>query len=460
MNLKYEYYKTTRSVCPGCKKILPAKIVFYNDSVYMLKTCREHGEFFTLIYSSKQKYLDALKISKPALYPLEFFSKDFKGCGSSCGLCPEHQQHTCLPIIEITNHCNMSCPICLAGNHNNRHMPIKKFEKIINNLLRAEGALDIINLSGGEPTMHPELFEIIDAARRPEILNVSISTNGRIFLRDSDLLQKLIDRDVFISLQFDGFDHHAYVTLRGRGILGEKLKILELLEKFSARTSLVMTVMKGVNNKEIGKVVKYFLEKDFIKSIMFQPIVFANPGLKYDAAKVITIPDIVTEITNSSRGTIRESDILSLPCSSPLCFALTYLLKLDNGEYIPIPRLIEVDKYLDTIKNRTMPGLETESYEKIKDNIYSLWSSSGIQPQSGKILNALKSIMCEIGVCGQEPDKLFKVVEKNIKSLFIHHFMDPYNFDFSRVMKCCNQYPVDEERLIPCCVYNNIERKR
>jgi uncharacterized radical SAM superfamily Fe-S cluster-containing enzyme len=466
MNIEYEYYKTTRSVCPGCKKILSAKIVFLNNSVYMLKTCKEHGEFFTLIYGDRQKYVDSLKISKPALYPLEYFSSDFKECGTSCGLCPEHQQHTCLPIIEITDHCNMSCPICLAANHNSRHMPVKKFEKILDRLLQAEESLDLIALGGGEPTLHPGLLDIVDAARRPEILNVSILTNGRVFLENNDLLLKLIDKNVFISLQFDGFDEKAYDHLRGRGILEDKLRVLELLEKFSARASLVMTVMKGVNDKAIGKVVKYFLEKDFLKSLMFQPIAFANPGFKYDAAKVITIPGIVSEIAAGSGGIIRESDIVNLPCSHPSCFALTYLLKLDGRggerEYITIPGFVRVDQYLDTIKNRTMPGLETESYEKIKENIYSLWSSSGIQPQSRKVLDALKAIIGEIGCCGREvkPGKVFEIAEKNIKSIFIHHFMDAYNFDLSRIMKCCHQYSADENRLIPCCVYNNMERIR
>lgn len=462
MNIDYEYYKTTRSVCPACKKILPAKLVFRNDSVYMLKNCKEHGEFFSLIYRGRQKYIDMLKISKPALYPLEFFSEKFDGCGASCGLCPEHQQHTCLPIIEITDYCNMSCPVCLAANSDSRHMPVEKFKKIIDNLLKAEGSFDLINLSGGEPTLHPELLEIVETASRPEILNVSISTNGRAFLRDKDLLAKLVDRNVFISLQFDGFHDDAYLELRGEKLLEEKLEILELLERASARVSLVMTVMNGVNHKEIGKVLPYFLEKDFIKSLMFQPIVFANPGLEYDIEKVITIPDIAAEIAAGSGGIIREEDIINLPCSHPACFALTYLLKLGNdanreGEYIPIPRLVEVDQYLDTIKNRTMPGLESESYGKIKDNIYSLWSSSGIQPQSGKILNSLKNIMCEIGQCGQgqREQVLFDIMEKNVKSIFIHHFMDAYNFDLARAMKCCNQYPISEKSLIPCCVYNN-----
>lgn len=462
MNINYEYYKTTRSICPKCKKILAAKIVFYNDSVYMLKTCTRHGEFFTLIYRDKQKYVDSLKISKPALYPIKVFNNDFEGCGLSCGLCSEHQQHTCLPIIEITDYCNMSCPICLASNHNSYHMSLKKFGKIINNLLKAEGYLDFISISGGEPTLHPELLNIIDAARKQEIININLSTNGRIFLKDRDLLLKLIDRNVYISLQFDGFDEKANVKLRGQEVIEEKLRILELLEKHCARTALVMTVINGVNRKEIWKVVNYFLKKDFIKSITLQPIVFANPGFKYDGSKVITIPDIVREIASNSKGMISESDIINLPCSHPSCVALTYLLKLGNGKYIPIPRIVAIDTYIDVIKNRVIPGSETESYKKIKENIYNLWASSGIWPESKNILRAIKNIMREMMKCGQNPNllKLSKIAEKNVKSLFIHHFMDAYNLDFSRIMKCCTQYTVDEDRLVPCCIFNNMERKR
>jgi uncharacterized radical SAM superfamily Fe-S cluster-containing enzyme len=356
----------------------------------------------------------------------------------------------------------MSCPVCLADNHGKYYMPVDKFNNIIDKLIEAEGNFDLINLSGGEPTLHPELMDLIERARRPEITNISISTNGRIFLKDKGLLQKLIDKNVFISLQFDGFNDNAYEVLRGqKGLVEERLKILELLEKHSAQASLVMTVMNGVNNNEIEKVLSYFLKKDFIRSIMFQPVSFANPSFEYDISKVMTIPDVVKEIANGSDGLISESDIINLPCSHSSCFALGYLLKLENGGFVPVSKLVEIDKYLDIIKNRTMPGLEIDSYDKIKESVYNLWSTAGIQPGSEKILKTIKNIFCEIGKNEKNmgPNRLFKIAEKNIKSIFIHHFMDPYNFDLSRIVKCCNQYPVDAERLVPCCVYNNLMRR-
>ncbi|MGE5679396.1 MAG: radical SAM protein [Bacillota bacterium] len=462
MNNKFTYYKTTRSLCPVCSRVIPAKIGFVDNSVYMFKYCSSHGEYNVLLNRDRNNYIESLKINKPAVYPLKAFQDKFSGCTVNCGLCPEHQQHTCLPIIEITDYCNMSCPVCLASNHSSFNMKPEEFRCIIESLIAAEGALDLINISGGEPTLNPHLIEIIDIAHRPEIVTTSISTNGRIFLKNKDLLLKLIDKNVFISLQFDGFNEAPYNTLRGEEILNEKLEILNLLEKYSARTSLVMTVVNGVNTGEIAGVVKFFLEKDFIKSLMFQPVIFVNEKFPYEESKAVTIPDVINLISSGSEGVIDKKDIVNLPCSHPSCFALTYLLKLQGGGYIPLPKMVDVETYLDLIKNKTIPGLEADSYNTIKDNIYRLWSSSGIYPEAEKITKTIKGLICEMGRLGRDPasEDVFKVVEGNLKSIFIHHFMDAYNFDISRAMKCCNQYALPGSRLIPCCVYNNTLRAR
>ncbi len=457
--MSYEYYKVTKSICPECRKPILAKIVFENEAVFMLKHCRQHGDFKALLYSDRQRYIDSLKIHKPALYPLKVANPVYQDCAGSCGLCPEHQQHTCLPIIEITDHCNMDCPICLANNRSSYHLSPAEFKKKLDHLIDMEGSLDLINLSGGEPTLHPQLPELIALAKRPEIAGISISTNGREFLKNKDLLKMLIDNQVFISLQFDGFTEKAYLTLRGRKMLAEKLKILDLLEKYSAAASLVMTVMKGVNDREIGKVVQYFMKKDFLRSLMFQPFAFLNPRLKYDINRVMTIPDVAKEIARGSKGIIGRDDLVNLPCSHAQCFALTYLLGLENGRFITLNKLVKVEEYLDIIKNRTMAGLDEESYQAIKDCIYQLWSAGGVQPQADKILKTIKLILKEIETKAMpgDPRKALAVGQKHIKSIFIHHFMDAYNFDFARVRKCCNQYPVGDDKLIPCCSYNNLK---
>ncbi|OGF65025.1 MAG: hypothetical protein A2Y62_14495 [Candidatus Fischerbacteria bacterium RBG_13_37_8] len=450
----------TKSICPQCKEVVPGQIVYKDDKVFLARTCPQHGEFLGLIYTGVEAYENALNITKPPQLPRKLFVPEFTGCPESCGLCPEHKQHTCMPIIEITDHCNMSCPVCLARNKSSYFMPHSKFSAIIDNLLEAEEQFELITISGGEPTLHPDLLELIEAAQRPEIITISLSTNGRIFLQNEALLDKLIKKNVFLSLQFDGFDEAAYRLMRGQEMLEEKLQILTLLEQHGASVSLVMTVMNGINNKEIGNVMRYFLEKDFIHSLMIQPIAFVNPVVPYDSARVMTIPHIAREIAAGSGGILHESDIINVPCSHPVCFAGTYLLKLDTGEFVPLPRLVEINDYLDIIKNRSMPGLENESFEKIRDAIYNIWSITGIQPESKKILAKLKNILCEVDKCGTHamPQELFKAAYKKLKSIFIHNFMDAYSFDFDRIMKCCNHYPIGEKWLVPCCVHNNLMR--
>lgn len=455
----YEYYKTTRSVCPECRALIPAKIVFVGENVQMIKECARHGRYRSLLERDRQRYRASLSISKPALVPLKYAHRSFEGCNASCGLCPEHQQHTCLPIIEITDYCNLSCPICLVRNKQNRHMELDEFSEIIQTLIDAEGKLDLINISGGEPTMHPDLLAIVDRARRNEIRNISISTNGLVFLKNRALLDELVKRNIYISLQLDGFEGRIYQDLRGRDLLGEKLQLLTLLEQAGAKTSLVMTVVRGLNDDQVGPVVDLLLDKSFIKSLMIQPIAFTNPEYPYDIQKVFTVSDAVRAVGSAHRVEIRPEDITSLPCSHPSCFSLVYLLKLKNGGFIPLTRLVDIEAYLDVIKNRTVPGLDEESFDAVKENIYELWSASGSQPDSEKILQTLRDLICELGKCGNNPspEAAFAVAENNIKSVFIHSFMDPYNFDLARAMKCCNQYPVNGE-LVPCCVRNTRRR--
>jgi uncharacterized radical SAM superfamily Fe-S cluster-containing enzyme len=219
-----------------------------------------------------------------------------------------------------------------------------------------------------------------------------------------------------------------------------------------------MTVVRGVNDLEIPRVADLLMEKDFLKSLMIQPIVFTNAAYPYDEEKAMTTSDVVCALGLAQRIEILPSDVTNLPCSHPSCFSLAYFLKLkDQGGFVPLTRLIDPEAYLDVIKNRTTPGLDEESFQAIKEKVYDLWSSSGSQPESEKILSTVHDLLCELGKCGNHPtaQAVFSVAENTIKSIFIHSFMDQYTFDLARAMKCCTQYPTTAE-LMPCCVRNAI----
>src|SRR6185295_6376048 len=184
-----------------------------------------------------------------------------------CGLCADHEQHSCLPIIEITNHCNLECPICIVQNRNNYTMSREEFGRIIDGLIEKEGTLDTVNISGGEPTIHPDFLEFIDIARRPQIARVSVSTNGLRIATDFEFCRELARRRVYVNLQLDAMRNPELRVLRGGGDhAAVKRRALENLEKAGVPTTIVSTVAKGVNDSEIGACIRMLFERDFILS--------------------------------------------------------------------------------------------------------------------------------------------------------------------------------------------------
>ncbi|MFH1230606.1 MAG: hypothetical protein V1709_03825, partial [Planctomycetota bacterium] len=275
------------------------------------------------------------------------------------------------------------------------------------------------------------------------------------------LAKFLRDENVVTSLQFDGFTDHVYTKLRGRKLKKQKIHILNLLRKLNAPMSLVCTLVKSVNEGEIKEILRLFLNSDNILSLMIQPMAYAGQGKNFThkVTERITIPDAIKLVAENSGGLIKEEDFLSLPCSHPLCFSLTFLLKLSSGGFIPINRFVKLDEYFDSIKNKPIFGLERNEFERIRKLVYDLWSGPlGCVPEGKKILETIRVLIKEADKTRFEAGKLFNLGEKSIKSIFIHHFMDSETFDLSRARKCCNAYPQSNGALMPACVFNVLRR--
>ncbi|MFX0113091.1 MAG: radical SAM protein [Candidatus Hodarchaeota archaeon] len=176
------FYNLTRSICPTCKSVIDAQIIVRGKEVYMRKRCKEHGWFESLISSDFTFYRYAELFNKPGTIPFEFQTKVQDGCPLDCGLCSEHKQHTCLGILEITSKCNMNCPICFAetgSRSEGHHLSLRTIRSMIDTLLQSEGPAEIIQLSGGEPTLHPDLLTILHRLKKFGIKKILINTNGR-----------------------------------------------------------------------------------------------------------------------------------------------------------------------------------------------------------------------------------------------------------------------------------------
>ena len=453
----------TQSVCSHCGAVVPAKVVTDNGDVYFQKFCSEHGESQVFIRSDVSNYLQTQRYVKPAWKP-EAFTGDAKaGCPDGCGFCEQHEQHLCMPIIEITSRCDLACPVCLVGAGRPWDMSPTEFRSIVDRLIHAERQIDILNLSGGEPLIHPELLTLVDEAlARPEIVRVSISTNGLHFLSNVDLLKRLHDRNVVISLQFDGFKEETYQILRGKRLLHEKLRILKMLEEEGISTSLTMTVAGGVNDDQFSDLLSYLFSQTHLLSLMIQPIAFVGRGTALSKmTKRLTIPDITEALGMAGHAAVAQSDFVPLPCSHPLCFSLAFFLMLDNGGVISISRLTDAATLMDSLSNRVIFGLDSGEYERLKQMIYDLWSGpSGVLPDREVILTTLRNILKKMSrsFSSFDPREAFTLVERKVKSIFIHSFQDAETFDMARIRRCCQAYPQPDGRLIPACVNNVLRR--
>jgi len=453
----------TKSVCPTCRKLVFTRVLIKEQKVVFEKFCRDHGVSTAIVADDAEAYLSTERYHRMASVPLDFNKTFSHGCPDDCGFCPQHEQHVCMPIIEITDHCDMSCPICIVRNRNSWHMTLDELKKILDRLIETEGRIDVANISGGEPTLHPEFEKMIEEClSRKEILRVSVSTNGLRLARDEKLRRFLAERNVVISLQFDGSKHGNLEELRANTDFASKLSLINDLSALDAPCSITLTLVPGLNEEGLSEGIELLFSRQNILSMMIQPAAYTGRGktFKHDDRRHIFIPEVMRLIEKHAGGKVKSADFSPLPCSHPSCFSLSFFLKTDDNKYISIKDLFEPDTYLDIIRNRSLFGTDPENFGKIEEAVYELWSGpSALAPDSEKALKAVKNLLRRIQSGGGfDPARNIAVAERNIKSVFIHAFMDEDTFDLTRARKCCQVYPLRDGRFMPACVYNVLER--
>ena len=451
-----------QSVCPTCHAPVPAKVVSDGQDVRFRHFCPEHGESEFVVSGDVADYLVAQRYIRPAWVPLAFSGDDAADCPEGCGFCARHEQHLCLPIVEITSRCNLACPICLVDAGDDWAMGVEEFNGLLDRLITAERQIDVLNISGGEPLIHPDLLPLVDTAlARPQIVRVSISTNGLALLSDPTLVSELRQRNVGVCLQFDGFQESAYQVLRGAPLLRQKLDILSLLEDEGISTSLTMTAAAGVNDDQFPRMLDYLFAHEHAVSLMVQPLALAGRAEGLPDSLRLSIPDVVRALGSAGHPAVAAADFVPLPCSHPLCFSLAFYLVLDDGRPLSVNRLVDASQLLDAVANRVFFGIDAADQHRLKRMVDTLWSGPAAStPDSAAALRAIRGILRQISGGPFNARKAFDAAERRIKSIFIHAFQDAATFDLARVRRCCNAYPQPDGRLVPACVCNVMGRTR
>lgn len=443
----YVYLAHTASLCPECKRVVQAKVVEREGKVWLRKTCPEHGFVESLQSSDAAYYRQQQEFTRPGTLPQTFQTETNLGCPQDCGLCPDHEQHTCLGLIDLTDACNMRCPTCFANSDTGVFLPLKTVEGMLDSLVRSEGVADIVQFSGGEPTLHPQLFDIIDLARTKAIRHVMVNTNGIRIANDETFVRRLAQykEDFEVYLQFDGLRKETYLTLRGQDMTDVRRRALANLEKHDIPTTLVAVLENGVNMDEVGDVVREALRHKNVRGITFQPQTHSGRWTDFDPRERVTVPDVIDALATQAPEHFERSDFVPLPCH-PECISMTYALR--NGEdVLPLPRVLDVRKLLGLAGNT----IAFENEPEVRGALKELWSASAAM-QSLKTLSALRCCfpIARRGEVGY--DNVFRIV--------IIAFMDAWNFDVRSAKKCCVHHVLPDGRIMPFCSYNTLHRRK
>ena len=483
--------KGTKSLCPECGKTLDAEVFNEGGKVYIKKTCDEHGEFVNTYWSDDEIYERVNKF-EPSITSVENPCVDDVGpCPSNCGLCSKHETSTVLGLIDVTNRCNLRCPVCFANAAASGRLfeptqdEIRQMLKNLRNL--KPNPTPAIQYAGGEPTVRKDIVELVKMAKEEGFTHVQIATNGLKLAMKENLAKELKEAGLnTVYLAFDGVTPEPYIHNRGRDLLKYKLDAIENCRKVNLGVVLVPTLIKGVNDHQVGEIIKFALDhSENIYGVNFQPVSFAGrtPSDQVEEQR-ITIPDFIKIIEEQTYGEVKTVDFyppssvesianflgaldgekpsVTLNCHQH-CGIATYIFREKTegpgkDKLIPINRFIDVDLLFEKLDELT-EKLEEGGFARKKRVLASATATipkvihSKESPKNVDIKKILLNVFTK-----RSYDALGDF-SKDAMLISCMHFMDPFNFDEDRVKKCVIHYATPDGRIIPFCTYNSMYRE-
>lgn len=476
------FEKWSISICPVCFKRIPMRIYEENGVIYLEKTCQEHGKFEDVYWGDaelykwfERKWNTAEYLGRGVNNP---HSQVGNGCPFDCGLCPQHRSHTVLGIIDVTNRCNMACPICFSYAGALSYVYEPSYEQVVEmiRLFRRNSpwAANALQFSGGEPTLRNDLPDLVGEAKRAGIEHVEVNTNGIRLAEDIGYYKRLLEAGMdTIYLQFDGLRDDICVELRARRkLVWLKDMVLENARKLGHRSIvLVVTLAKGINDRDLGDIIRYAVKnRDVVRCVNIQPISMAGRAGKEEMRRLrITIPDTIKLIEQQTGGAIskwswrpvnwplpiaRGMEVLKgrmYPefTMHPHCGAATFIVVDEGGSYRPITELVNVDGVAEVFQRIYYLGVKGRRRRAKLEALRLL-----PLVKSELIRGLLKDIVAKGSY-----EALAKLMY-NVIMIGIMHFQDAWNFDLDRVNRCAIHYATPDGRIIPFCTHNTIHRSK
>ena len=445
----YIFIGQTTSLCETCLALVPAKILEEGGAVYYLKRCAEHGVQKTLVSSEAAYWKRCRDFLKPGDVPLKFHTRIDQGCPYDCGLCPDHEQHSCLALIEVNEYCNLTCPTCFASSSPAKtgQRSLAQIEAMLDLLVESEGQPDLLQISGGEPTLHPQILDILRAAKSRPIRHVMLNTNGIRIAGDPDFVAALAEmkRAFEVYLQFDALSEGALRTIRGADLRRVRERALDALDRAGISTTLVCVIRKGVNDGEIGDILRHAQQHPCVRGVTFQPVQDAGRNDGFEPQRDRIVLSEIRRAIIDQWGVFGDDDLIPLPCN-PEAISIGYGMRA-GGRVEPLTHLFPQEVLVAAAPN----SVTFEGRPEMRQLLVELLSLSCAGQQSA---NVLREILCclplvevpaEIGY-----DRIFRVT--------VVSFLDRFNFCLAGVKRSCIHFVTDDGRIIPFDTYNMFHR--
>lgn len=440
--------KTTLSLCPDCLAHVQAVVYVDGGKVFISKVCDTHGPSRALLENDARYYRLSNKdqwgrrYAKRDVVQTPAFAGD--GCcgpGTSCGPVPtgdwahdssdQRANKTCTVLVEVTDACNLACRVCYADSKGDRVLSMAAFRRHIGDLLAQKGLLDSVQLIGGEPTIHPQFWEMLAYLHaEPRISKVYIATNG-IELAKSGAAERLLPfRDkVLVLLQFDGHAASTNKALRQANPERVRTRLLQRLDRLGIPMQLTMTLVRGVSEREIAWVVRQGVRHRNVRLVAMLPAFLSGRyQLELDPLDRITLSDVIKGVVLGLGGRTRDGDFLPIPCSHPNCGWVT-LFARRFGVFANIARHIDVDAVMNDVAYKTV--LDKQQMRGIIGTRRTGWLR-GLAASAGRRL----------------------VRPRDVFGIVIKPFMDRFTYDQDRVSACCHHVLDTHGRLESFCEYN------
>jgi len=437
------YPENTQAYCITCENVVPATVLEDAGRLYLEQNCPQCGIHRELIEHDAELYKRWDKIRRPHRPPPAFQTLETKGCPFDCGLCPNHHQKSCITLIEITTECNLGCPVCYAESGKGSFQTLETIERMLDAAVdSANGQPDVLQISGGEPTCHPQILDILRAAMRRPFKYVMLNTNG-LALQDGTVdvaeLAKL-GNGFEVYLQFDGFDDAIYTELRDRPLLAEKEAALEQLAKHNIPATLVATLRRDLNLEQAGDLLRYALAHPAVRGVNFQCEAFfgRNPETGPPPERV-TQTEVVNVLSRTASELLETEDVLPLSCGLA---SMIYLEKLSD-QWKPIPR--ELASAWE--KNPMTTTLE-DLYQAATEACFC---------KRGDLLASLAKRLPK-DLMEQSIQNRSNLVHERFFHISIMSFLDGFNFDINRASRECTHIMQPDGTKIPFSAYNTIHR--